>query len=103
MPSVIEICNLALSAIGQGIINALDEHSPQAEACSLHYESARDAVLREFPGTFLIRLLNWRNLHRKRKVGIMPISTRQMCFGCGRCSKLAGIARRYPNNMKLSR
>lgn len=52
MPSDIEICNQALSHIGQGSINALDENSPQAEVCRLHYESTREACLREFPWNF---------------------------------------------------
>lgn len=55
MSSKIEICNLALARIGQGIINNLDEFSPQAEQCRLHYASTRDALLREFPWNFSTR------------------------------------------------
>lgn len=52
MPSVIEICNLALAHIAQGSINALDERSPQAKTCNLFYKNSRDAFLRQFPWNF---------------------------------------------------
>lgn len=52
MPSVIEICNLSLSRIGQGSINSLTEASPQAQICNLLYANCRDALLREFPWNF---------------------------------------------------
>lgn len=53
MASVIDICNMALSRIGNSQrINALDEASIQAEQCSLFYEPARDFVLRDFAWSF---------------------------------------------------
>lgn len=53
MASVVQICNLALSRIGQSqVIDALNEQSLAAELCSLHYEAARDAVLRDFDWPF---------------------------------------------------
>lgn len=53
MASVIDICNMALSRIGNSQrINALDEASIQAEQCSLFYEPARDFVLRDFAWGF---------------------------------------------------
>ncbi|SFY21736.1 hypothetical protein [Azotobacter vinelandii] len=49
MSSVVEICNMALSRIGNSDrIDALDEDTAQAEQCSLFYETTRDFVLRDF-------------------------------------------------------
>lgn len=49
MSSIVEICNMALSRIGNGDrIDALDEDSTQAEQCSLFYGPSRDFVLRGF-------------------------------------------------------
>ena len=55
MPSVIEICNLALAHIGQGPINSLEELSPQAKKCNLFYTNTRDSLLRQFPWNFSTR------------------------------------------------
>lgn len=47
MASKVEICNLALNHIGQRPIVSIDENTQAARACSLIYDSVRDAVLRE--------------------------------------------------------
>lgn len=53
MASVIEICNIALSRLGNSrTINSLTEQSKEAGVCSLHYEPARDAVLSDFDWSF---------------------------------------------------
>ncbi|MEI0850054.1 hypothetical protein [Pseudomonas aeruginosa] len=53
MPSTVDICNMALSHIGNSErINALDEASAQAEQCSLFFESCVDEVLRAIPWGF---------------------------------------------------
>ncbi|MGR7394096.1 hypothetical protein ACU63O_11170 [Klebsiella aerogenes] len=53
MASVIEICNRALSNIGNNrSINSLNEASKEAGQCSLYYESIRDAVLADFDWNF---------------------------------------------------
>ncbi|AXF52803.1 MAG: hypothetical protein [Podoviridae sp. ctdb7] len=53
MPSVVDICNMALSRIGNSQrINDLSEASIQAEQCSLFYEPSRDFVLRDFSWGF---------------------------------------------------
>lgn len=53
MASVIEICNRALSNIGNNrSINSLTEASKEAGQCSLHYESCRDAVLADAEWNF---------------------------------------------------
>lgn len=53
MASVIEICNIALSNIGNSrSINSLSESSKEAGACSLHFDACRDAVLSDFDWNF---------------------------------------------------
>lgn len=45
MPSVIQICNFALSHIRAGSINSLTESSKEAQVCTLFYSTLRDTVL----------------------------------------------------------
>lgn len=53
MASVVGICNLALSNIGNSrSINSLEEASKEADVCSLHYEQCRDSVLADFDWNF---------------------------------------------------
>lgn len=53
MASKVQICNMALSRIGQNIpILSLDEQSQAAQLCSLHYEECRLEVLRDFDWPF---------------------------------------------------
>lgn len=53
MASVIEICNIALSRLGNSrTINSLQEQSKEAGLCSLHYDSAREEVLSDFNWNF---------------------------------------------------
>lgn len=47
--SVIQICNLALSRIGDEQITSLNDGSKAASKCSLFWPSVRDAVLRAHP------------------------------------------------------
>lgn len=58
MASVIEICNRALSNIGNGrSINSLIEASKEAGQCSLHFDSCRDAALADFDWNFATKRL----------------------------------------------
>lgn len=50
--SVVQICNLALSHLGAAAISSLTEKSAEGIACDLHYETCRDAVLRDYPWNF---------------------------------------------------
>lgn len=53
MASVVQICNIALTRIGQSkLIDSLAERSVAAEMCTLHYEACRDEVLRDFDWPF---------------------------------------------------
>ena len=52
MTSAVQICNMALSHIRAGSINALTESSVQAQRCSLFYPVCRDMVLEGAPWGF---------------------------------------------------
>jgi hypothetical protein len=49
MASVVGICNIALSNIGDEKISSLTDNNDRARACNLRYEDTRDAVLRAHP------------------------------------------------------
>lgn len=46
MASVVDICNKALSLLGQKTIVSLDDNSPEAYACKIHWPGLRDEVFR---------------------------------------------------------
>lgn len=53
MPSKVDICNRALSVIGtRSTITSMSEASPEARACTLHFESMCRALLRLTPWSF---------------------------------------------------
>jgi hypothetical protein len=52
MASIVSICNLALSNLGAGNINALNEDSAEARACNQYYEHCRDLLLQSYPWRF---------------------------------------------------
>lgn len=53
MASEIEICNMALSNLGQGpITNLLDPQTTEEQLCALHYPTIRDGVLEARAWTF---------------------------------------------------
>lgn len=52
MASVVDICNKALSLIGQRHIVSFDDDSPEALACRTHWQPLRDEKLREHPWNF---------------------------------------------------
>jgi hypothetical protein len=49
---VISIWNMALSFLGQPAVASQEENTPSAKYCRLHYESARNYVLRDHPWNF---------------------------------------------------
>lgn len=49
-----EIANIALTRLGQRPITSLDQNSPTAEACNLHYPLCRDTLLRSYFWRFAI-------------------------------------------------
>lgn len=56
MSSIIEICNLALSRLGNSrSINSLSEQSKEAGLCNLHYDPARKEVLADFGWNFALK------------------------------------------------
>lgn len=53
MPSNVDICNRALSVIGtRSTIASMSEATPEARACSIHFEAACRAMLRLAPWSF---------------------------------------------------
>ena len=52
MSSKVEICNLALGAIGQGSINSMAEASVQAQECTRLFSHTLEVLLRQFPWNF---------------------------------------------------
>ena len=51
-----DICNMALSNLGKGMIANMEEGIEDARACKLFYETTRREVLREFPWGFAHRI-----------------------------------------------
>lgn len=49
MTSIVQICNIALSNIGEQRISALTDNTERARLCNLRFEDCRDAVLRSYP------------------------------------------------------
>lgn len=54
MASVVQICNLALTRLGEDQIISLTEDSKAARLCNLHFEPLRDAVLRDHIWNFAL-------------------------------------------------
>ena len=50
--SVVDICNNALTLLGQQNIESLDDASPEANACRIFWRPLRDEVLRSHPWNF---------------------------------------------------
>jgi len=51
MTSVVEICNIGLTNLGDQKISSLTDNNERARLCNLRYEDTRDAVLRSYPWT----------------------------------------------------
>lgn len=54
----IDICNLALSYIGKGMIDSLEERNENARQCKLHYDYQRQMLLRDYDWGFARRITN---------------------------------------------
>lgn len=50
-----DICNTALSYIGQGMITTLDANNESARQCRLHYDNTRKLLLRQYEWSFARR------------------------------------------------
>lgn len=55
MVSTVDICNLALSRIGQKSISSIDE-SGIAEKCKIEFNPTKEAILRDYPWSFATRI-----------------------------------------------
>lgn len=49
MASVVDICNIALSNLGDQKISSLSDANERARLCNLRYDDVRDSVLRSHP------------------------------------------------------
>lgn len=54
MASSLEICNMALAAIGQDPIMSLEDNAKSARLCRQVYDNTKKSVLRAYPWTFAI-------------------------------------------------
>jgi len=90
--SIVQICNIALSKLGQQAINSLTEDSPVARYCSIFYDPIKDEVLRGH---------NW-NFAGKR-VSLAPVSDAPV-FGYSYAFNLPAdcIKVRYLNDSAIS-
>jgi len=52
MSSIVEICNMGLTLIGDQVITALSDDNDRARVATIFYEPTRDAVLRAHPWGF---------------------------------------------------
>jgi hypothetical protein len=50
--SKVKICNMALSSVGKGTIEAIDEDSAEANQCDLWYDHARQEALEAYDWSF---------------------------------------------------
>ena len=56
MQSAVEICNVALSSyLGARPITSMEQPTPEAEACRLHYDRVRRSLLERADWTFATR------------------------------------------------
>lgn len=55
MASSVDICNIALTELGEDTIIALTEDSKAARLCNLFYADTRDSLLRMHPWNFAIK------------------------------------------------
>lgn len=51
----LNIYNRALSMLGCNMVSSLEQNTPEAVQCNLHWDNARRAVLRDYPFDFAIR------------------------------------------------
>ena len=55
MSSEVEVCNNALTKLGEDLIMALTENSKAGRLCNLHYAIQRDALLRSHNWNFAVK------------------------------------------------
>ncbi len=55
MASKVDLCNMALSKVGEGFIRDIDENTKPAKLCALMYPIVRDCVLRSYPWRFALK------------------------------------------------
>ena len=55
MPAQVDLCNMALSKVGESFIRDIAEESRPAKMCALMFAPVRDCVLRAYPWRFALK------------------------------------------------
>ena len=55
MASIVDVCNVALGAVGAPLINSIDDANTGARLCKANFPLVRDATLEERPWSFAVR------------------------------------------------
>lgn len=55
MTAKVEMCNMALSKVGENFIRDIGENTKPAKLCALMFDPVRDAVLRAYPWRFAMK------------------------------------------------
>jgi hypothetical protein len=53
--SIVDVCNVALGAVGAPLINSIDDANTGARLCKANFALIRDAVLEERPWSFALK------------------------------------------------
>lgn len=65
MPAQVDLCNMALSKVGESFIRDIAEESRPAKMCALMFAPVRDCVLRAYPWRFALK--RWSAVALKKK------------------------------------
>ena len=55
MASIVDVCNVALGAVGAPLINSIDDANTGARLCKANFPLVRDATLEERPWSFAVQ------------------------------------------------
>ena len=69
MPGQVDLCNMALSKVGESFIRDTAEETRPAKLCALMFAPVRDAVLRAYPWRFALKRYSASPLKKKPAFG----------------------------------
>lgn len=67
MPAQVDLCNMALSKVGESFIRDIAEESRPAKMCALMFAPVRDCVLRAYPWRFALKRWSAAALKKSRR------------------------------------
>lgn len=67
--NITDICNLALSYLGKGTIDSIDDQSENGRTCKVHYDLCRQMLLRDFTWGFSERVVKLAELSEQTVPG----------------------------------